>query len=861
MQKKVKLESLIASQLPAHIREDYPTFEAFMKAYYKFLDNQQLTRNLEFVRDIDDTLDQFLEYIKDEIAVLAPRLAKDRFFLKHAKEFYVSRGSEESYKFLFRVLYNKNVDIVQLNDKMLKASGGNWQQDTSFFIKLESGSISNIENNFLFIDSVTESGVRQKHERVYVTKVQRVEFVAQENVYEVFINRQFFGRLQAGDTINDRGIKATIIPTTTGIDIVNPGSGFRIGQIFNINTNLGTGLQAKVVNVDRATGALKALQIISFGVGFEQPFDYNITKFDVAKSSQTIIPNVDGDLAKVNTTDVLSEGQDSGYVTRQSYHGEPGSNPNSAYAAGDYVGEVLADFFARNYPDEIEVTVATLRIKLGALAVYPGFYRNSQSLISDDSYIQDGYYYQDFSYLLRIDEKLTDYKEVITSTLHPVGRKMFGDFLVEQDYNLVYEVFNPIIRLFFPSGPEQDESFDALDKVLSSVISEEFAGNGSNLSFTFLDEPTGVNHVLLNVRKGFGADLSVVPTTLYTVSNGVVTFYSAPLAGERVITTYATINYNLNVNWLDHTLDMIKPLSDVTDGTVDNAVKNTSKILNPSTGYVDEVLPNTTLRTNLTSKVLSNATGYTNELVTLDSAISTKAFGKRLTDPTDGSTDAHVFDMSKPLLDITDGSFDAATKLTTKLLDPTTGYVDEVLPDTTSRINAFTKILDDSSGYTDEFVTLESTSTAVSFDRPLADATDGSTDSASNLTSKALTDSIAPSTTSVISVFDKALDDLIDPLDILTYSITKLLTPEYSNGEIVEAIDSPAIGLEKAPFSSENITLEHSVPVVDITKALEDVVNSSISTVPGCNSIRIALRPISPTDIKVVVTPIYKEKL
>lgn len=673
MHKQVKLANVVPTQLPTHIRDDYPTFEAFMKAYYEYLDQQKLTRSLEFARDIDYTLDEFVKNIKNEIAILAPNLAKDRFFLKHAKELYVSRGSEESYKFLFRLLYDKDVNVVQLNDKIFKISGGNWQQDVSFFVRLESGSISNLENNYVYVTSINDVGISQKHEKVYVQKAQKVEYVAEGNVYEVFINRQYFGKLVPGDTIDEFGVKATVLPTTSSVKIVNAGSGFKVGQIFNITTGLGSNLQIKVIKVDKDTGSLKAIQIVAFGVGFETSFDYNITATQQANATRTIQTTPD------QITEILGEGKDYGQITRQNFHTD--------YAEGTYVGEVLADFYSRNYPDEVEVTVATLRINIGAIAAYPGFYKNSNSLISEDSYIHDGYYYQDFSYLLRIDEKLDVYHDIIKSTVHPAGRKMFGDYLIETNYDFTYEVINPLIRRFFPFQSDTNAEVDLYDKVLSNVQTAEFTGDGSTLDFTFLEAPAA-RYVVLSVRKGSGNTLHscpIVDPSWYVTTkfdpvaeeqvDGKVTFYNAPLDGERVSIMYATVHTSESNAWLNHTLSIDKGLQSVTNGFNEHNTKVFTKVLSASTGYDDVATMSITSRKN--------------------------AIGKSI--PVDYATasDAAAFRLNRSVTDVAALMFDSVS------VQPGKGIVDSFTAGDTSCTLAFNKYLNDSITVTDQLSVIQ----------------------------------------------------------------------------------------------------------------------------------------------------------
>jgi hypothetical protein len=56
-----KLSSIVSSQLPEFIQADYPTFIAFIEAYYEYLENEVNTE-YKSLRDLDDTLDSFSAY-------------------------------------------------------------------------------------------------------------------------------------------------------------------------------------------------------------------------------------------------------------------------------------------------------------------------------------------------------------------------------------------------------------------------------------------------------------------------------------------------------------------------------------------------------------------------------------------------------------------------------------------------------------------------------------------------------------------------------------------------------------------------------------------------------------------------------
>jgi|TARA_R110002096_G_scaffold276280_2_gene470345 hypothetical protein len=73
---------------------------------------------------------------------------------------------------------------------------------------------------------------------------------------------------------------------------------------------------------------------------------------------------------------------------------------------------------------------ASLVSTLGAVADYDGFFDGSQGLLSGQNKMQDNFYYQDFSYVIKTDINTEVYREKITNLVHPSGLKMFGEVVM-----------------------------------------------------------------------------------------------------------------------------------------------------------------------------------------------------------------------------------------------------------------------------------------------------------------------------------------------------------------------------------------------------------------------------------------------
>lgn len=58
-----------------------------------------------------------------------------------------------------------------------------------------------------------------------------------------------------------------------------------------------------------------------------------------------------------------------------------------------------------------------------------GYFSTTRGFLDADKFLQDDYYYQDYSYELRVAKQLHKYRDIIYGTFHPAGSEMFGEYL------------------------------------------------------------------------------------------------------------------------------------------------------------------------------------------------------------------------------------------------------------------------------------------------------------------------------------------------------------------------------------------------------------------------------------------------
>lgn len=434
---KPKLSSLVAGQLPEFIREDYQTFVAFLEAYYEFLENSVNT-DYKSLKDLDNTLDSFIQYFKHELAINLPNLQVDeRFLLQHVRELYRAKGTEASFKLLFRILFNKEVVVDYPYNRVLIPSDGKWVQDKSIFVRVSRGTADLIVGSKVNVVTSTNTF------KISIKSFKPIDplISSDTSIVELFYDKDYFNTISAHNKIYFENIFiADVLPTTTKINVFGGGTGFKAGQVYPVSSNGGVGSIIKVKSVD-SVGAIKTAEFISFGVGYETNFYAYITSDQAKKITFTQLPftisstgsgPVDWTAAiRDNTEEFI----DYGVITKPNYNIDVASPALGAL----YVGDVLRTFNnSTTYSDSVinSGDIAILYITIGAEAKYTGYFKSNDGFISDSIYIQDSKYYQKFSYVLKIDEQLSKYESFVKTLVHPTGNALFGEYSITNEFNL-----------------------------------------------------------------------------------------------------------------------------------------------------------------------------------------------------------------------------------------------------------------------------------------------------------------------------------------------------------------------------------------------------------------------------------------
>jgi hypothetical protein len=630
---KPQLKSLIQSQLPEYVKEEYDTFVQFLQAYYEYLETTQV--DLYTARDLDKTLESFITYFKHELAAKLPYSTIDeRFLLAHIKDHYRAKGSENSFKLLFRILFNKEVTLDYPSKQMLRASDGKWNQDVSVFVKIIQGHPNDIIGKL--VDIVTSTKIirvlvdRRQYVEVEVDRAVRLS----DTVYEFFIDRRFFGNISVGDRLRYRddanGIffNGQVLTTTQNVVVQQAGTGFKVGDLYNIKNFDGYGSILKVSSVT-PTGGIASGVFIKYGIGYTTDFTTTIsasTGQDVAGTAGTVISRVDTYVGiNVVTNLTITEGMDgfaeTGTFSVADYNIPATTDPS--YAAGPaldgtYAGQVVREFGISSVDSKVSLTEpAILKVTLGPLAKYPGYYVNNDGFLDDAIYIQDSRYYQAYSYVIKIDEALDTYKTAVKNLVHPAGMAIFGEYDIRNEFDIgitlesMLKILNVTVNDSTTAKDEQGELFTRTVPYLdyskpidettlnydnysdghSVTITEVGYANDSTRTLPYLEIAKPLNSTTLNYN-GSAESQDVTPseqTATYADSSTrlgaeIFNFSKGLSAGHFINDGTTTDDESVTMTEIGYASDLSRTLP----------ILDVSKLLYSTTFNYDNVLDNNT---------------------------------------------------------------------------------------------------------------------------------------------------------------------------------------------------------------------------------------------------------------------------
>lgn len=409
------------NRIPLFVQEDYPVLVDFLSAYYDWM-QQGLITDADFlnISDIDKTKEEFLRYFKDNHAKGLPNTieADVREVVKHIRELYKAKGTENAIKFLFKAVFNEDVDLFYPKTQILHSSDATWVRKRSVVVS---------PNGFP-VSFFNESEAQIPFGRFYI--VGAIEQIDGNYLLDI---SDIKGNLNAISTFDLKGETFSFVKQVSKISVDVAGDGFVVGELLDLDY----GVVAQVREVTR--GPVTGINIVSGGTGYNGL--ESVQFFD------------NGPLGSAGGTGVTATISQTGgvidaviLVSGGSYYAAPPAVFCESSSGDDAVLTATGNFSGIKYLDIINggaglpvsewtqvVSGATLTVEFDNLVEHPGYFANQNGMLSSKTaYLEDEHYYQYYSYVIKTGVNTEQYEKILRLFAHPAGMRFFGSLILEE---------------------------------------------------------------------------------------------------------------------------------------------------------------------------------------------------------------------------------------------------------------------------------------------------------------------------------------------------------------------------------------------------------------------------------------------
>lgn len=446
----------IPSQLSYAINRDYPHFVEFLSAYFEWMSQKgHVYDSLEtFMDDTDifsENVDKFSRALRNEYMPMIPEsaLKGKAEFIRWSREFNAVRGSKKSFDLLFRFLFDETMTSIYLpKDNVFRLSDGTWIEDTHLmyitrFTDVDpehcyvSQTYKDSQGVTCFARGLVQSSIN------FDVNYYKAKLLTLTNIEGRFVlDQPVVIHALKGD------VKESIYPTISGAKKVIDSGGNRIYDTIKFEGFNDYDIHR---SVSSGTCDLKiSSRLVSNQIKVKTPDGLTITdfRFDGRYLSglDTSIKEVIVTLPSTGYYIFIDDVDDKGYVFHHTVKQAPIGFPRNTRSIGSN---------------------AVYEVAPSATCLLGGHFQNNRGQLSSDMYLTDSFYYQDYSYVIKTQQDITAYAQVVNDMVHPSGFVMFG----ETYHNALFK---------------SDTTFDIIeDSILESSVTT-MAKNSLGMNYKFV---------------------------------------------------------------------------------------------------------------------------------------------------------------------------------------------------------------------------------------------------------------------------------------------------------------------------------------------------------------------------------------
>jgi hypothetical protein len=220
--------------------------------------------NLLNYKTLETSVDKYVDYLREELypSIPATYYGDKRLVAQYFKDFFESKSNEQSYRFLFKLLYDENIEFYYPGTDILRVSDGNFEKTQIIRTVAVSADSRDI---FLFLNKT----IRGQTSGVLANVVDiKKFFIGASEIAEMTL-KLVSGTFTAGEEIvdiDDEDLSTTVFGIVSSITVVDGGSGYEDGDVITI-TGDGADAQAKVSSIKESP--ISALKVNTIGHGYQ----------------------------------------------------------------------------------------------------------------------------------------------------------------------------------------------------------------------------------------------------------------------------------------------------------------------------------------------------------------------------------------------------------------------------------------------------------------------------------------------------------------------------------------------------------------------------------------------------------------
>lgn len=211
-------------------------------------------------RYVETSVDTYLNYLKEELYPSIPEtlFGNKRLLSAKFKNFFESKSNEQSYRFLFKLLYDEEIEFYYPGEDLLRVSDGNFEKTRVIRVAITA-------DVFDFLEKTIRGETSGALANVIDVKS---FFIGSFEVAELTLTL-VSGTFQTGESIVDianEDLTTTVYGIVTGFTINDGGSGYEVGDEVVLS---GDGSEAQAFISSVSDAPISRLKVNAIGHGYQ----------------------------------------------------------------------------------------------------------------------------------------------------------------------------------------------------------------------------------------------------------------------------------------------------------------------------------------------------------------------------------------------------------------------------------------------------------------------------------------------------------------------------------------------------------------------------------------------------------------